>query len=380
MKRHLRRAVHAYEEALRCSTRRRVQFVSALLSDDPDACDLALAMLRHSAGNGELPCHNQAEYPDSVPATFERYRVVQQFARTAYFNLYLGIPDDDPHPVMIKAVRPDADPDEAMEQFTREFAARLVLHAKGFGDTYVIPMLNVALEAPQYFTMPLVVGWVFEEFAKGPADLPDFIHRGSNVIPYLTLCQAIERIHRAGIVHADLSPHNIIVDRDNCVSHVFDFGVAYVPRCAAISTMIDMELPALPRGTSVYVAPERLHDEQAIACPAWDIYSLGVLGRELFSYQCGRNKALNEVFHKAHAADPEARYRTVEELTQAFFDTTVNWEEGRRVSLPSDVPTSYRPTWRRLFDKWCELWMRYGWVAIIAFFIFAILAWCGILK
>lgn len=380
MSRVLRRAMYAYEKALRHSARRRVPLVSSLLKDEPEACDLALTMLRQSPGDSALPFRDRAEEQDSVPATFERYRVVKRFAKNELFVLYLGIADDDPRPVMIKAVRPDADADEATEQFTREVVARMVLHAKGLSDKYVIPMLTVSMADPQYFTMPLVVGWVFEEFAKGPADLPDCIHRGANVMPFVTLCLAVERIHRAGIVHADLSHRNIIVDRSNCASHVFDFGVAYVPKCAAMTKMSDLELPALHRGTSVYIAPERIRNADAPACPAWDIYSLGVLGRELFSYECGRSEKLDAVFQKAHSADPEARYRSVEELTHAFFAVATHWKAGRGVSLPSDVPTSHRPRWRRLFDRWGELCVRYGWIAIIAYVVFAILAWCGILK
>ena len=85
------------------------------------------------------------------------------------------------------------------------------------------------------------------------------------------VCEAVARIHDAGLVHADLSADNVLADRGLREVRVIDFGLA-----APIGA------PLAPLVTLAYAAPER----QAAACtarPTVDVYALGVLCHELLT-------------------------------------------------------------------------------------------------
>src|SRR5262245_12248491 len=85
------------------------------------------------------------------------------------------------------------------------------------------------------------------------------------------VCEAVSRVHDAGIAHADLTPGNILVDPASRVVRLIDFGVA---------APFGRELA--PLATVEYAAPER-HAADCRAHPAVDVYSLGVICYELFA-------------------------------------------------------------------------------------------------
>jgi hypothetical protein len=86
-----------------------------------------------------------------------------------------------------------------------------------------------------------------------------------------TLLSAVEFLHKAGMLHNDIKPHNILLT-SSLHPYLSDF---------AVSTPIHpLELPSPPElnilGTTVYTAPELLSAEDVPTTPASDIYSLGI--------------------------------------------------------------------------------------------------------
>jgi len=81
-------------------------------------------------------------------------------------------------------------------------------------------------------------------------------------------CQALDYAHRAGVVHRDVKPGNLLVARESGATKLADFGIAK----AAEQTRITQVGSVL--GTAAYLSPEQAGGEEA--GPASDIYSLGV--------------------------------------------------------------------------------------------------------
>jgi hypothetical protein len=88
--------------------------------------------------------------------------------------------------------------------------------------------------------------------------------------------QALDECHRAGVVHKDIKPENIVVTEiaGNFQPVLIDFGIAHVG-------LAEDELQTSGAYTPGYVAPERYAGERRRA--ASDVYSLGVVAYELLS-------------------------------------------------------------------------------------------------
>ena len=78
------------------------------------------------------------------------------------------------------------------------------------------------------------------------------------------LCNAVDHAHRAGILHRDLRPGNMLVS-DNGILKVTDFGTSRFLEIAAHGTTVI--------GSPPYMAPEQFHGKAVFAS---DVYSVGV--------------------------------------------------------------------------------------------------------
>jgi eukaryotic-like serine/threonine-protein kinase len=82
--------------------------------------------------------------------------------------------------------------------------------------------------------------------------------------------------HRAGMVHRDVKPGNILVRRDGGVK-ITDFGIAWSARSVALTRTGQVI------GTPQYLSPEQA--EGRPATPASDVYALGLIGYECLTGQ-----------------------------------------------------------------------------------------------
>jgi eukaryotic-like serine/threonine-protein kinase len=81
-------------------------------------------------------------------------------------------------------------------------------------------------------------------------------------------CHGLDYAHRAGVVHRDVKPGNLLISGETGITKLADFGIAK----AAEHTRITQVGSVL--GTAAYLSPEQARGEEA--GPASDIYSLGV--------------------------------------------------------------------------------------------------------
>ena len=88
-------------------------------------------------------------------------------------------------------------------------------------------------------------------------------------------CHGLDYAHRAGVVHRDVKPGNLLVADESGFTKLADFGIAK----AAEQTRITQVGSVL--GTAAYLSPEQARGDEA--GPASDIYSLGVCGYQFLT-------------------------------------------------------------------------------------------------
>jgi serine/threonine protein kinase len=88
-------------------------------------------------------------------------------------------------------------------------------------------------------------------------------------------CHGLDYAHRAGVVHRDVKPGNLLISNETGAVKLADFGIAK----AAEQTRVTQVGSVL--GTAAYLSPEQAQGHEA--GPASDIYSLGVCAYQLLT-------------------------------------------------------------------------------------------------
>ena len=89
-----------------------------------------------------------------------------------------------------------------------------------------------------------------------------------------SLASALAHAHELGIVHRDVKPGNVLVDRGRAV-YLTDFGIARLVGSSTVTTVTSLTDPGLVIGTAAYLAPEQVRGDSV--GPKADVYSLGLV-------------------------------------------------------------------------------------------------------
>ena len=157
-----------------------------------------------------------------------------------------------------------------------------------------------------------------EEYIDG-ITLDEYLHRygalsdeRAKQIVY-EICLGLKDIHSLGIVHRDINPSNIMIDRFETVK-IIDFGIS---RTNKIGKSSDTHI----LGTYGFAAPEQFGFSQTSTKS--DIYSLGVLINYLKTMalpnQAKADGLLGEIVEKCTRIDESKRYNSVDEIINAII-------------------------------------------------------------
>ena len=141
-------------------------------------------------------------------------------------------------------------------------------------------------------------------------------------------CHGLDYAHRAGVVHRDVKPGNLLLARETNTIKLADFGIAK----AAEQTRITQVGAVL--GTAAYLSPEQARGEEA--GPASDIYSLGVCAYQLLTGRLPHEySSLTELALKQ-------QQDAVEPITSFRPEVPHELDEAIRLCLERDPGARYR--------------------------------------
>ena len=197
----------------------------------------------------------------------DRYELRQLAGRGGMADVYRGFDTKFQRDVAVKVFK--REDEDLLRRFIREARLMASLH-----NSHLMPVFDTGVDdvdgIPYYYiVMPYMDGGTLRtRIRRGPLPLSD-------VCRYLReIADALDYIHRKGIIHRDIKASNVLLDADGN-SYLADFGIA---RSDSDATQLTTTGNVL--GTVDYVAPE-LFEPDYKADARSDFYSLGVLLYEM---------------------------------------------------------------------------------------------------
>ena len=260
----------------------------------------------------------------------ERYTGAQPIGRGGMGEIFRATDTTLGRAVAVKVLERGYAQDPAVrERFTREALAV----ARLSGNPNIVTIYDVGewRERP-FIVMEYLPGGSLEQKLRAEGAQP-----AGQVLEWLEqAANALDAAHREGVIHRDVKPANLLLDRHARV-HVADFGIASAAGLGSLTQS------GTVLGTASYLSPEQAQGERT--SEASDLYSLGVVAFELLT---GRRpfegssaaaeaaahvtgevppvrgvnptlpRELDAVFAKALAKDPADRYGSCAELVAAL--------------------------------------------------------------
>ena len=307
----------------------------------------------------------------------DHYRIENLVARSGMASIFRAVDTRDGRTVALKIPHPEMEADVVLfDRFKREQEIGQKLE-----HPHVMKVLPNENPSQIYMVMEWVDGRLLREILLQAKKLP--VERALALTG--KIADALEYIHRHGVVHRDLKPENIMVDDQDNVK-LIDFGIAGNEGSRRLTFAKLSQL----MGTPDYISPEQVKGKRGDGRS--DIYALGVMLYEMLTgkvpfqgpnaFAIMNDRLLNnpippreidpsippelqEVIYRALERDPKNRYATAKELL---------WD----LQHLDQVGAAERPElrdWKMRRTPWTRRLAFYAMLALIPVVIFGLLLW-----
>ena len=260
------------------------------------------------------------------PILGNRYKIIEQLGTGGMAEVYHARDLMLERSVAVKVLRSNYSSEPGFQERFRQEARA----AANLSHPNIITVHDFGFDGGQLFiVMEYIPGMTLKELIQTRGRFTP-----EEAIPLMVqACAGIGYAHRAGLVHCDVKPHNMLVTPDQRLK-VADFGIA-----RALAGIHPEEKAETVWGSPLYFSPEQAAGFPPT--PASDVYSLGVTFYEMLTGQTPfmANRAeslaqmhreltprppglfnpeiapgLEQIIMKTLSKEPSARYRTADQL------------------------------------------------------------------
>lgn len=227
----------------------------------------------------QLPSIKDIEVTETIEAPKEelttgstfagRYQIIEELGKGGMGRVYKVLDKEVNAKVALKLIKPEVSAHKnTIDRFRNELKI-----ARDISHKNICRMYDLGKDAGNYF--------ITMEYVSGE-DLKSFIRRsrqlvvGTAIFIARQVCEGLAEAHRLGVIHRDLKPGNIMIDKEGNAK-IMDFGIARsisVKGITGTGVMI---------GTPEYMSPEQVEGKEVDQRS--DIYSLGIILYEMLTGQ-----------------------------------------------------------------------------------------------
>ncbi|MFC2142461.1 protein kinase [Acidobacteriota bacterium] len=196
-----------------------------------------------------------------------RYQIIEELGKGGMGKVYRVLDKKLNEEVALKLIKPDIASDKnTIERFKNELKLARKIRQKNVGSMYEL----LEDDGIHFITMEYVSG----QDLKGLIRQTGQLTVGKAISIAKQICDGLSEAHSLGVVHRDLKPNNIMIDRGGNAK-IMDFGIARAVKGKSITG------PGIMIGTPQYMSPEQVEGKDIDQRS--DIYSLGIILYEMLT-------------------------------------------------------------------------------------------------
>jgi len=268
-----------------------------------------------------------------VGTVIGKYRLVGSLGRGATGVVYRAVDQTLGRDVAVKILSSEVAESELLKRFRAEATALAKLNHPGIATIYELFSAGPDL----LMVMEFVPGQTLDHLSdrEGPMAPARAVHFVDRIL------SALEHAHRAGIVHRDMKPANVMVSHAGDVK-IMDFGIARVRGVEHIT------VDGCLMGTPAYMSPEHVRgepvDERA------DLYAAGVIFYRLLTGRLPFDADSTVIMLQKHVSERPTALRAHRRDLPPWCDSIVQRAMAKRPAERFQTASEFRTALRRASD------------------------------